>query len=164
MIEKVAVQINWNRWYFDEENDYGKVSEGFSDQKNQLKTLQSYLKDILSEDWIKKNRIWNYLSDRTKGDNSSLTFSLSKDYFIKAISKKRSSETNFVQNRDWNFWPSKKWWWNQVRKEISFGLTHKTSSTSVMSRRDARQSVWGFEAWSIIYSSVNIIVQLNDSL
>ncbi len=88
MIEKVAVQINWNRWYFDEENDYGKVSEGFSDQKNQFKTLQSYLKDILSEDWIKRNRIWNYLSDRTKGDNSSLTFSLSQDYFIKAISKK----------------------------------------------------------------------------
>jgi len=60
-IKKDAAQINWNWWYFYEENDYGRGSESFIDQKSLLKTLQIYFKDILSQDLTKKNKrkLWN---------------------------------------------------------------------------------------------------------
>ncbi|CAF1525159.1 unnamed protein product [Rotaria sordida] len=78
-----------NRWYFYGEVAYGRVSEGFIDQKQELKSLEIYLKDITPDDVKNKNfldkefQILNYLSEIYK-DNR---FSSSQDYFLKALSK-----------------------------------------------------------------------------
>ncbi|CAF3766463.1 unnamed protein product, partial [Adineta steineri] len=94
-IEKLATEMKLNRWYFYGEVSYGRVSEGFIDQKNELKPLEIYLKNILLSD-IKNNnnnkllnkesQILNHLSEIDKEHNYE-TSSSSEQYFIKPMSK-----------------------------------------------------------------------------
>ncbi|CAF1521971.1 unnamed protein product, partial [Rotaria sordida] len=45
-IETITTNMNLNRWYFYGETPFGRISEGFIDQKEELKVLTSYLKNI----------------------------------------------------------------------------------------------------------------------
>ncbi|CAM4953543.1 unnamed protein product [Rotaria socialis] len=91
-MERIASEMNLNRWYFYGETLCGRISEGFVDQKQELDILQIYLKDILPEDLKKEKteiflqkeaKILNHLSRIFQIDNKKL--SVSQDYFIKPM-------------------------------------------------------------------------------
>ncbi|CAF1204345.1 unnamed protein product [Didymodactylos carnosus] len=92
VLQKVATEINLNRWYFYGETADGRVSEGFVDQKNELRPLEIDLKDIFPDDFRKEKcekfinkevQILTHLLTIFTKDNENST----QNHFIKSISK-----------------------------------------------------------------------------
>jgi hypothetical protein len=86
--------MNLNRWYFYGKVSYGRISEGFLDQKREFQPLEIYLKDILISDFHpetkeklrkKEVQILNHLSKIFQTNKHS--FSSSNNYFLKPIAK-----------------------------------------------------------------------------